>query len=131
MAKMFRDRVDENGVGISDNSHSAESYGHPLSEQRPAHPHWMAGEDGHGGYLEAPAKGIVHKTKDRMLTHLGRPPGAMTFDGDLLPRSERMTRQEAGPGPAAGEMHDPDCWCDLCHPMQSSVPSGPAKMYRR
>lgn len=125
MAKMFRERRDENGVEVSSNSHSAESYGHPLSEQCPARPHWMAGEDGRGGYMEPPADGIVHKTKDRMLSRLGRP-GAMIFDGDLLPRAERMPRAEAGPLPA----HDPSCWCDLCHP-PSPPSNAPATAYSR
>jgi hypothetical protein len=126
MAQMFRDRKDENGVTISDNSHSAESYSHPAIEQTPAYPHWMAGESGRSGYMEPPAEGLVHKTKDRVIAGQGSRPGAMTFCGDLLPRSERLPREEAGRGV---ERHDPSCWCDLCHPPQP--PSGPVKAYTR
>jgi hypothetical protein len=128
MAGTFRTRTDANGVKISDNSHSAESYSHPLSEQRPAFPHWMAGEDGQSGYMEPPARGIVHKTKDRMLTQLGRP-GAMIFDGDLLSRSERMTQKEVG---RPDEPHDSSCWCEECRPFQqANMPMAPVKAYRR
>ena len=126
MARMFRDREDKNGVTISTNDHSAESYSHPPSEQRRSFPHWMAGEDDRSGYMEAPAESIVHKTKDRVIGGRGSRPGAMTFSGDLLPRSERLPRAEAGP---AVEKHDPSCWCDLCHPPQQTA--GPAAMYRR
>jgi hypothetical protein len=112
---MFRDRIDQNGVEISSNSHSAASYGHPLPEQVPGQPHWMAGENGRG-YIEAPAENIVHKTKDRVIGRSGRP-GAMIFDGDLLPRSERISSKEAGRGV---EVHDPSCWCELCRPSQAA-----------
>jgi len=124
MPGMFHDSTDENGVTISSNSHSAESYSHPLSEQVPARPHWMAGGSGHEGYMEPPAKDLVHKTKDRVFGN----PGLKGVDGDLLPRSERIPRKEAGQGV---EIHDPSCWCDLCHPSQMAVPAGPARVYRK
>jgi hypothetical protein len=124
--KMFHESTDENGVEISSNCHSAASFGHPLAEQVPGRPHWMAGESGSGGYMEPPAQSIVHKTKDRIIGGQGSRPGAMSFDGDLLPRSERLPRAEAGRGV---EVHDPSCWCDLCHPLQTA-PGNPVA-YRR
>jgi hypothetical protein len=130
MADTFRTRTDQNGVETSDNSHSAESYSHPLSEQKPAHPRWMTGEDDRGGYMQPPVESIVEKTRDRVVgsrSHLG----AMTFGSDLLPRSERISREEAGPGV---ERHDPSCWCDMCHPPQMAASmevAAPSPRHRR
>lgn len=122
MSKMFHERKDDNGVEISSNAHS---YGPSSSEQLPSRPHWMQGMDGRDGHMEPPTEGIVHKTKDRVLGRLGRP-GAMIFEGDLLPRSERLPREEAGRGV---EVHDPSCWCDKCHPPQQAP--GPTTAYRK
>lgn len=125
MAKMFREYTDDNGVTTSCNAHPTSDFTHPPAAQRPAHPHWMAGEDGHGGYLEPAAETLVHKAKDRFL---GRP-NAMTFEGDLLPRSERVSQAEAGRGV---EKHAPGCYCALCQPpMQAAVSAPPAKTYRK
>jgi len=126
MAEMFRKCVDQNGVEISGNSHPVTDYGHSANEQRPSQPHWMAGYDGFGGYTEPPAETIVHKTKDRVIGGQRSRAGAMIFEGDLLPRSERVPREEAG---RPIEKHDPSCWCDLCHPPQP--PTEPVKAYRR
>jgi hypothetical protein len=121
MAKMFRDRVDQNNVEISTNDHSAESYSHPLSEQRPARSRYVSGEDGRGGYTEAPTESIVAKTRDRVIGGEGSRPGAMSFSGDLLPRCERVPREMAG---RAVEHHDANCWCDLCHPPMGMTSPG-------
>jgi hypothetical protein len=129
MSEMFRKQIDQNGVEIDSNSHTAQSYGHPPSEQLPSSPHWMAGTDGRGGYMEPPAEGLIHKTKDRIIGGQGSRPGAMSFSGDLLPRSERLPRAEAGRGV---EIHDANCWCDLCHPpMGTSAPNAAPTTYRK
>ena len=131
MSRMFHDQVDSNGVTISLNSHS---YGPPSADQVPGRPHWMAGRNGHDGYMEPPAEGIVHKTKDRVIAGQGSRPGAMSFDGDLLPRSERVPVSQASRGV---EVHDPSCWCELCSKAKmranagmAAVPSAP-RIYRK
>lgn len=88
MAKMFYTRTDENGVEISCNAHSEMDYEHPPAEQEPGWPHLMIAS-GSGPYIDPPAQGLIHKTKDKVLNRLGRPGVGMYFDGDLLPRSER------------------------------------------
>jgi len=128
MPSMFRTYTDDNGVEISCNSHPIENLTHPAAAQRPAHSHWMAGQDGREGYMEPAAESLVHMTKDRVLGHLGRP-GAMTFEGDLLPRSDRVPREQASQGI---EKHAPGCWCSECPPpMQTAAPAAPAKTYRK
>lgn len=123
MTKMFRTRKDENGVDISTNDHPAAEYAHPPAEQRPARPHYVPGEDNRGGYVEAPVESIVAKTRDRVIGGEGSRPGAMSFSGDLLPRSERVPRDQASRGV---ELHDPSCWCDLCcKARENSAPSSP------
>ena len=115
---MFHTTIDQNGVEVSRNCHSAESYSHPAAEQLPACPHWMAGNGDsgpRGGYLEPPAENLVHKTKDRMLERLGRPGAGMTFEGDLLPRAERVS-----PTPRPTEHHAANCWCDWCQSSRSN-----------
>ena len=137
MAKMFRTQTDDNGVSIDSNSHPMSEFTPPSSEQRPAYPHWMAGEDGQGGYLEPPAETIIHRTKDRVIGGQGSRPGAMTFGSDLLPRSERVSREEAGHGV---EKHAAGCWCELCQARSTAgigmqdcapMPSNRARTHRK
>lgn len=123
MARMFHEDVDDNGVSRSTNAHS---HGPLPSDQVPSRAHWTGGMDGsHEGHMEPPAEGIVRKTRERVLGRIGSP-GAMIFGSDLLPRSERLSREEASKGI---EIHDPSCWCDKCHPPQP--PPGPAVAYSK
>lgn len=84
MAKMFRTYTDENGVTTSCNSHAAEDYG-PAPED-------MA-RSGYPGIAPV-SPNIVEDTRERMLFRLGRP-GAMNFDGDLLPRADRIDKKDS------------------------------------
>lgn len=127
MAKMFRRYEDQNGVITSCNSHPSEEFTQPESDQRLARPHWMAGHDGREGYLEPAATTLVHKAKDRVLG-TGARPGMMTFEGDLLPRSERVSREQAG---RAVEGHAPGCWCPLCCGNGMEGPTAPTPQATR
>ena len=84
MAKMFRTYTDENDVTTSCNSHAAEDYG-PAAKD-------MA-QSGYPGIAHV-SPNIVQDTRDRMLFRLGRP-GAMSFDGDLLPRADRIAKKDS------------------------------------
>lgn len=93
MARMFHEHEDENGVAISSNCHPASEFGPPAADQRPGWPHMMI-SGSTGPYIDPPAQDLVHKQKDRVLMRLGRPGVGMCFDGDLLPRSERMPKEK-------------------------------------
>ena len=94
MSRMFHESTDENDVTISSNCHSAESYSHPQSEQEPGWPYSLGSPYGLSNSaistIPTPSKGIVEKTRDRVLSRLGRPGAGMYFDGDLLPRADRI-----------------------------------------
>ena len=109
MAKMFRKADDLNGVEYSTNSHPASEYTQAESDQKPARPHYMAGQEGRGGYMEPAAEDMVHKAKDRVIGGVDGRPGAMSFSGDLLPRADRI-------GERMHEKHAAECWCDKCRP---------------
>ena len=86
MAKMFRNYTDDNGVTTSCNSHAPEDYGPAPADMRSSFPYRFASD--------APATpNIVQDTRDRVLFRVGRP-GAMNFDGDLLPRAERLENSQ-------------------------------------
>lgn len=84
MAKMFRTYTDENGVTSSCNSHAAEDYG-PAAKDMARY--------GYPGTAPV-SPNIVEDTRHRVLYRLGRP-GAMGFDGDLLPRADRIPKSDS------------------------------------
>ena len=91
MAKMFRNYTDDNGVTTSCNSHAPEDYGPAPADMRTKYP--IIVRDSEGVSIVPAALNIVQDTRDRVLFRVGRP-GAMNFDGDLLPRAERLENSQ-------------------------------------
>lgn len=89
MAKMFRECVDENGVGFSQNSHDEADYEHRASDWREQSPRYRY-VGGQGFTEDRMQEPITRRTMERVFNR----PSAMQFDGDLKPRSERMAGKD-------------------------------------
>lgn len=88
MARMFRECVDENGVGFSQNSHNEADYEHKASDWQEQSPRYRYEN---GNFTEdRTQEPITRRTMERVFNR----PSAMQFEGDLKPRAERMAGKE-------------------------------------
>lgn len=90
MARMFRECVDENGVGFSQNSHDERDYEHKESDWNKQGSRYRF-DPPSGNYVEDTVQEpITRRTMERVYNR----PSAMQFEGDLKPRAERMAGKE-------------------------------------
>ena len=84
MAKMFGECEDENGVAYSSNAHNEREYEPRVSDLTPDSPRYNWTPE---GYKEdTTQRPLTRRTMDRVYNR----PGAMQFEGDLLPRADRI-----------------------------------------
>lgn len=89
MARMFDSCDDENGVRLDSNAHPEAEYEHKASDWNEQRPRYQYVE-GQGFTEDRTQEPITRRTMERVYNR----PGAMQFEGDLKPRSERMAGKE-------------------------------------
>jgi len=92
---MFRSYADLNGIPTSCNSHDEVEFEPPPSQLAPVSERYAYNRST-GNYEQVPPPdSLVERTRERMLNSLGNGRGGMVFEGDSLPRADRIPLDRA------------------------------------